>query len=165
MAARAGVQQRWQGCRFPPRAATRAPYYRSCGSFSKKPTRLRTLAVALVRGSPWKDGLCPRLWAQPLRSPCGGGVGHPCGRPAVAVWADLTPMGLVPHNGSMPHATPARCKHPRPTTVRTSPPKNLPVQRCQVRASGLQSSQQVGDAPVKLWKQWHEQVKQMFVCC
>lgn len=89
----------------------------------------------------------------------------PCGRPAVAVWADLTPMGLVPHNGSMPHATPARCKHPRPTTVRTSPPKNLPVQRCQVRASGLQSSQQVGDAPVKLWKQWHEQVKQMFVCC
>jgi hypothetical protein len=89
----------------------------------------------------------------------------PCGRPAVAVWADLTSMVLVPHNGSMPHATPARCKHPRPTTVRTSPPKNLPVQRCQVRASGLQSSQQVGDAPVKLWKQWHEQVKQMFVCC
>ena len=153
MAARAGVQQRWQGCRFPPRAATRAPYYRSCGSFSKKPTRLRTLAVALVRGRPGKTAYV-RAYGR-----------NPCGRPAVAVWADLTPMGLVPHNGSMPHATPARCKHPRPTTVRTSPPKNLPVQRCQVRASGLQSSQQVGDAPVKLWKQWHEQVKQMFVCC
>jgi len=116
VAARAGVQQRWQGCRFPPRAATRAPYYRSCGSFSKKPTRLRTLAVALVRGRPGKTAYV-RAYGR-----------NPCGRPAVAVWADLTPMGLVPHNGSMPHATPARCKHPRPTTVRTSPPKNLPVQ-------------------------------------